>query len=190
VFTTFSVFLDACVLVPNWLRDILLTSAQFELYRPLWSAAILDEMQRTLIDRIGLLEERAKYTRAQMEEAFPEASVTGYEAIVNGMPVNEKDRHVLAAALVGHAQLIVTNNIRDFPQELLGPLQMRSQTADGFLSDLLARYPDELRRSLRFMTKNTGKTGNPQLTTYEVVQAIGATAPAFATAALLVFDIT
>lgn len=68
--TGFSVFLDACVLVPNWLRDILLTAAQFELYRPLWSPTVLDEMERALIRRIGVSDERAKYTRSVMESEF------------------------------------------------------------------------------------------------------------------------
>lgn len=188
--TGFSVFLDACVLVPNWLRDILLTAAQFELYRPLWSPTVLDEMERALIRRIGVSDERAKYTRSVMESEFREAEITGYEAIIPAMPVNEKDRHVLAAALVGHAQLIVTNNLKDFPAGLLEPMKMKAKTADTFLNDLLARFPDEMCDVLQFMADNTGKAGKPELSLYDIIQSIGATAPNFAASALLVYDIT
>lgn len=151
---------------------------------------MLDEMERTLINRIGLAEERAKYTRNTMEAAFPEARVMGYDLITAGMPVNEKDRHVLAAAVVGHAQLIVTNNLKDFPDAALSALGIKAKSADTFLNDLLARYPDDMLRVLQFMTDNTGKAGKPELSLYYVVQSLGATAPNFAASSLLLFNIT
>lgn len=146
-------------------------------------------MERTLVHRICLPPERAQYTRACMESAFPAGAVGGYEAVSASMPVNEKDRHVLAAALVGHAQLIVTNNVKDFPQTTLEPMGIRAKTADTFLNDLLARYRNEMLDVLHFMTENTGKAGKPELSLYNVVQNIGATAPNFAASALVVYNI-
>lgn len=190
MFTSFNVFLDACVLVPNWLRDILLTAAERELYRPLWSETVLDEMERALVNKRNLTSERARYTRQMMETAFPDAAVLGFEGLSPSMPINAKDQHVLAAALVGHAQLLVTDNSKDFPASILSTFRINVQTADEFLMDLLARYPDEILASLQFMAENTGKAGKPELTLYDCVRLIGATAPNFAGGALIRFDIT
>jgi len=167
-----------------------LTTAELELYRPRWSVTILDETRRTLINRIGMREDQVDYTLTQMQGAFPEALVTGYEAIASSMPVNEKDRHVMAAALVGRAELIVTNNLRDFPEDLLAPLGLKACDADSFLMDLLARHRDRVHEALQFMADNTGKAGKPELSLYDIVKNIAATAENFAAAALYLFDIT
>lgn len=167
-----------------------MTAAELELYRPLWSPAVLGEMERTLLNKIGLEDKQSARIRSQLESFFPEALVTGFDPLIAGMPVNEKDRHVLAAAITGHAQLIVTDNIRHFPEELLKPLGMHAKTADAFLMDLLARYPQEILEALEFMTENTGKAGKPELSLYDILTAVGKTTPNFAAAALIAYRIT
>lgn len=190
MFTSFTVFLDACVLVPNWLRDVLLTAADFELYRPRWSPTVLAETRNALITKRRLTAEQADYTLATMTTYFPEAMVEGYESIVPGMPAHHKDRHVVAAALVGHAQLIVTNNIKDFQTDQIRSLGLDVRSADTFLMDLLARYEAEMKSVLQFMADNTGKAGKPELSTYDILQNIAATAKNFAAAALFKYEIT
>ena len=72
---------------------------------------------------------------AQMDAAFPEASVEPASCLVSsltGVP-DEKDRHVLAAAIAGHAQVIVTNNLKHFPQAYLIQFDILCQSADDFL---------------------------------------------------------
>ncbi|MDR1442331.1 MAG: PIN domain-containing protein, partial [Bifidobacteriaceae bacterium] len=72
------ILLDACVLVPISLCDVLLDLADAELFEPAWSAAILQETRRTLVVKRGLAPERADRRIAQMVSAFPLGEVTGF----------------------------------------------------------------------------------------------------------------
>ena len=92
----FPAFLDTCVLYPAALTDLLLRIAEHEVYRPHWSPDVVAELQRNLAEVIT--EEAARRRIDAMCRAFPEASVTGYESLVDGMTCDPKDRHVLAAA--------------------------------------------------------------------------------------------
>ncbi|MDG4833598.1 PIN domain-containing protein [Solwaraspora sp. WMMD1047] len=115
----FSALLDANVLVPNVLRDTLLLVAESGLYRPLWSGDILAEVRRTVLRlRPDIRPDRLDYTFSRMNEAFEGACVTGYQSIIPHMSNDDGDRHVLAAAVVGRADLIVTRNLSDFPISL------------------------------------------------------------------------
>lgn len=110
----FSGFLDACVLYPSALRDTLLRVAERDLYRPLWSERVLAET-RTVMIRKGMPAERADYSLRCMGVAFEDSIVTGWEDLESSMRNHPKDRHVLAAAVRGHADVLVTFNLRDFP---------------------------------------------------------------------------
>lgn len=110
----FIVVLDANVLFPFTLRDTLLRAAALHFYQVRWTAQILDEMTRNLVSTGTMQEDKATRLRAIMEREFPEAEVTGYELFIDSMPNDEKDRHVLAAAVKGGAQVIATANLRDF----------------------------------------------------------------------------
>lgn len=112
----FSALLDANVLVPNALRDTLLRVAEADFYRPLWSQGILAETRRTILRlRPSVDPERLDAMFACMNEAFSDALVAGYESLVEGMTNDMGDRHVLAAAVAGRADVIVTNNVKHFP---------------------------------------------------------------------------
>jgi hypothetical protein len=69
---SFRAVLDSCVLVPYLLCDVLLHLAEEDLYDPLWSADILDKVQRTLVDKLGVERERAARRVGQMRRAFPD----------------------------------------------------------------------------------------------------------------------
>jgi len=150
--TAFPVVLDACVLCNATIRDFILWAAQLALYRPLWSKDILDEVRRTLT-QFGLQASRIEYLIEQMTAAFPEAVVVGYESIVPVMANHEKDRHVLAAAVISKAQLIVTENQRDFPAEAMEPYQIETIGADDFLRDLLDVDKERMLDVLTILTK-------------------------------------
>jgi predicted nucleic acid-binding protein len=111
----FPAVLDTCVLVPMYLCDTLLRLAEAETYRPLWSAEILEELRRTLVDAIGLDEAAVNRRLTQLRRSFPDAEVAGYEDLIPAMTTQEKDRHVAAAAVRTNAEVIVTFNVRDFP---------------------------------------------------------------------------
>jgi predicted nucleic acid-binding protein len=126
----FNALLDACVLYPVYVRDTLLSIAESGLYRVLWSEEILDETRRNILDDNPHLRDTAQLdkTFAAMRRAFPDAIVTGHEAIIDQMTNHPKDRHVLAAAVVGGAQVLVTNNIRDFADISVAPYHLDVQT--------------------------------------------------------------
>ena len=68
-----------------------------------------------------------------MKSSFPEAMVTGYEPLIEKMLNEEKDRHVVAAAVVAKADAILTTNSKDFPAHCLQPFGIEKLTPDGFL---------------------------------------------------------
>lgn len=137
----FRVVLDACVLYPMHLRDVLLQAAAEGLYQVSWSKEILDEATRNLVANLQVGEPKAARLVSVMSAAFPEAAVTGYEHLVDAMRNDPKDRHVVAAAVKVGAQVIVTDNIRDFS---LMPEGIEAQTADEFLCNLLDLNPERM----------------------------------------------
>lgn len=120
----FAVVLDTCVLWPSLQRDFLLSLAVEGLYRPLWSSVILDELNyhesQKLVDRgvpVGEAASRAEALVAQMAEHFDDARVEGWEPLEGTFHLPDpNDEHVLAAAVMGGAGAIVTENLKDFPK--------------------------------------------------------------------------
>jgi predicted nucleic acid-binding protein len=136
----FPALLDACVLIPIKLTDLLLRLAEANTYRILWSTGVLDEVERTLV-RLGVHPDKARTRIQQMCDTFPDAMVTGYEALIPAMTNHDKDRHVLAAAVRADAAVIVTNNLKDFPHSALDPYDIDAVHPDDFLLDQLDLYP-------------------------------------------------
>lgn len=131
----YTVLIDACVLIPISLADLLLRLAEDPpLYSPRWSPDILVEIERNLTSPpFHLHPDKARYRIACMESAFPEALVTGYESIVENMTNHENDRHILAAAVVGKCNAILTSNSKDFPVKCLEPFGIERLLPDDFL---------------------------------------------------------
>lgn len=136
----FPALLDTCVLYPAYLCDTLLRLAEAEGYRPLWSADILTELQRNVVEA-GVPADRVFRRIAHMTRSFPDAMVTGYDTLVDGMTNDPKDRHVLAAAVRANAEVIVTFNMRDFPEPALKAYDVAAIHPDDFLLDQLDLYP-------------------------------------------------
>lgn len=118
----FVVVYDACVLYPDLLRDLLVRLAREGMVQAKWTEEILDEVFDNLREnRPDLDPNRLKRTRTLMNAALRDCLVRNYEAlipVIEGLP-DPDDRHVLAAAIRAHAQLIVTFNLKDFPAEVL-----------------------------------------------------------------------
>lgn len=130
------VILDACVLYPAPLRDLLLWMALSELYRPRWTEAIHEEWIRNLLaDRSDLSREKLERTRDLMNAAVPDCMIEGYEGLIDGLTLPDPDdRHVLAAAIHGSAEVIVTSNLADFPADILSGHGLRAEHPDDFIS--------------------------------------------------------
>lgn len=137
----FPAFLDACVLVPINLTEVMLRLASAKAFRPLWSADVLAEVQRTL-PKVGVTPEKAEQRINVMRTHFPDAEVTGYQGLIPKMSCDQKDRHVLAAAVRANAELIVTSNLKDFPNSALAPYDIDVVRPDHFLLDQLDLYPE------------------------------------------------
>lgn len=149
---TFSVVLDTCVLYPAHLRDTLLRLAERELFRPLWSQDILDELDRNLI-AAGIGTSSIKRLVAEMRGAFVDAEVEGYASLIPQMTCDPKDRHVLAAAVRANAAAIVTFNLDDFPAGSLAEYRIDVLHPDQFLLDLLDLTPQTVADELEQQAK-------------------------------------
>lgn len=134
----YTAVLDANVLYQALSRDLLLSLAHADLYSAKWSAHIRDEWTRSLLRDRPAMEAQIAAAAQAMEDAIPDCLVVGYEHLIEGLKLPDgDDRHVLAAAIVGHADAIVTFNEKDFPKEVLDPLGVEIQTPDEFVLNQL-----------------------------------------------------
>lgn len=142
----YTAILDANVLYPALLRDMLLSLAHADLYSAKWSAHIRDEWVRSLLRDRPDMAEKIQAAAHAMEQAIPDCMVTGYEHLIDSLELPDpNDRHVLAAAIAGHADAIITWNAKDFPQVLLDPFGIELQTPDEFvLNQVMLRGPTSL----------------------------------------------
>jgi len=153
------VVLDACVLVNAALRDSLLRLAEPpRLYLPRWSSEIIEEMTRTLEEKIGLTLRQTDYLVSEMKAHFAEAWVDGYHALLPEMKNHAKDRHVLAAAAHAGADTIVTFNLKHFPAESLASWEITAQSPDEFLVGLFGAAPDVVYSKIREQAERHGGT--------------------------------
>jgi predicted nucleic acid-binding protein len=113
------VLADANVLYSAILRDLLMEIAVRRGILLRWTDAIQDEWKRALLkNRLDVTAEQLRRTQQRMEAALPDARVTGYESLIDGLTLPDADdRHVLAAAITTGASLIVTFNTVDFPTD-------------------------------------------------------------------------
>ncbi|MFI9008523.1 PIN domain-containing protein [Actinosynnema sp. NPDC053489] len=144
----FPVFLDTCVLLKPYLCDTLLSIAESGIYRPLWSAGVLAELERNLLKR-GASVDQVAHRIDQMSRHFPDARVAGYEDLIDSMENHPNDRHVLAAAVRGAAEVLVTENLKDFPAAALERYDVVAVHQDDFLQDQLELFPGAIHSALR-----------------------------------------
>lgn len=131
----FTAILDACVLYPAPIRDILLNLADLEIYAPKWSEIIQEEWVRNLLkNRPDLSKPKLQRTVQAMNAAFPDAEVHSFEELIDLLELPDSgDRHVLAAGIKCKADAIITFNTKDFPRENVDQYNIEVYTPDTFL---------------------------------------------------------
>jgi hypothetical protein len=131
--------LDANILYPAPIRDLFLQLAAMDLFHARWTADIHGEWIEALLRRDPLRDRVAlERTRSLMDQATRDALITDYESLVPTLSLPDpNDRHVLAAAIVGHCDVIVTQNLTDFPDKVLTSFGIVAQHPDAFLLEML-----------------------------------------------------
>lgn len=142
---------DANVIYPAPLRDLLMGFAVAGLFRARWT----DEIHREWIGNLLANEphrERVKLerTRELMNKAVLDCLITGYEEIIETLTLPDSDdRHVLAAAICGRADVIVTFNLKDFPKPVLDTFEIEAIHPDDFICHLLDFEPSQVCDALK-----------------------------------------
>ena len=168
----FTALFDACVLYPAPLRDILLRLACGNLFRARWSAQIHDEWIRSLLQNRPDLAGKLQRTRDAMDRAVADCLVTGHEVLIPGLILPDpNDRHVLAAAILGRADVIVTFNLKDFPAAVLGGYGIEAQHPDVFIRHVLDL--DE-----KVALHSAGPSCKPEITAKDGGRILGCLVPA------------
>lgn len=131
------VVLDACVLANFSLCDTLVRLAEPpHLYEPRWSGDIIQETTRTLKSKLGWPKALTAHLEAELQAHFDGAWISGYEPLIARMTNDERDRHVVAAAVHSGSQIILTLNLRHFRLEHLEPWRVRALHPQSFLIEL------------------------------------------------------
>lgn len=176
----FTALLDTCVLWPSLQRDLLLSLAAEGMYRPVWSSAILAELQhsesakhRRHGESDDVAATRAVHLIARMREAFTDAETAGWEGLEGsyGLP-DPDDEHVVAAAVVAGAGAIITLNLKDFPADRL-PRGIETLSPAQFAFNTVSLDPH---RAVQVIWKIAGRSGQhgPTLTIDELLDLLAA----------------
>lgn len=146
----FVAILDANVMFPMRVRDVLLTFAHDGLFRARLTDEIIDEWRRGLIRLKPGLTVSIDRQITLIRTSFDECIVTGHMPLIHGLTLPDPDdRHVLAAAIRCSAQVIVTENHRHFPEDVLDEYGIETVSPDNFLVGTFELFPMDAVRSLR-----------------------------------------
>ncbi|MDX2247996.1 MAG: PIN domain-containing protein [Bacteroidia bacterium] len=177
----FTAVLDASVLFSAPLRDLLMRLAARDLYKPKWTELIhIEWMSAILKRRPDINQKQVERTREQMDAFVLDAIVTDFEALIPGLNLPDpNDRHVLAAAIKGQADIIITNNLKDFPSGVLSLYNIQAKHPDTFIFELMELAGPEVLITMRIhrsKLQNPPKTPEEYLATMEkqgLVQTVG-----------------
>src|SRR5690606_2705553 len=165
----FTCVLDTNVIYPIEIRDILFWFASYDLFTPKWSNHIFSEWE-DVMRRKDISEEEIKKRVGKAQLAFPDALVDNYEPLVESLTLpDENDRHVLAAAIKTNANIIVTNNVKDFPAEYLASFGLTVKNADDFITDTIDLNNDVALEAFRMMVMNRT---NPDFDEFEILDRL------------------
>jgi len=169
------VVLDACVLANFSLCDTLLRLAEPpRLFEPKWSEEIIQETTGTLELKLGWPHSLTAHFEKELRAHFSEAWISGYELLIPKMTNNEKDRHIVAAAVHGEAGIILTLNLRHFRPEHLATWGVRALHPQSFLIEI---YRQE---QAVVMTKLEQQAADRSRSLRQLLDILNGTVPDFA----------
>lgn len=165
----FTCVLDTNIIYPIEIRDVLFWFAHYELFTPKWSNHIFDEWEKVMKEK-GVGEEEIKKRTNRANLAFPDALVSNYEPLIETLTLPDlKDRHVMAAAIKTNANVIITNNLKDFPKDYLGTFGLSVKSADDFITDIIDLNHEKAVEAFRKLVLNRR---NPDLDEFEVLDIL------------------
>ena len=138
----YTAVLDACVLFSRLQRDVLLSLAHADLYTARWTQEIEREWASSLVEKYPDAAEKIPLLVEHMREAIPDCLIVDYAPLIASIQLpDESDRHVLAAAIRGNADAIVSLNTKDFPAAVLATFDIEIQTPDQFVLNQIMLNP-------------------------------------------------
>jgi predicted nucleic acid-binding protein len=163
--------LDACVLYPAPLRDLLLSFADKGLFNPKWSDEIQNEWSRNLLsNRPDLSKAQLQKTIEAMNSAFPDSNVENFTSFIYNIKLPDPDdRHVVAAAIRSKADFIVTYNLKDFPKSIENEYGIEILHPDEFLCNIYDSNPEKAQNAFMNMVN---RLKNPPKSKTEVIQIL------------------
>jgi predicted nucleic acid-binding protein len=178
----YTVVLDANVLYPALVRDMLLSLATAGLYHARWTMQIHDEWARNLAKNRPEIADRLPEVVAQMNRAVPDCLVENYEGLIPAIQLTDQDdRHVVAAAIAGHADAIVSFNVDDFPLNELEKYNIEIQHPDTFVLNQIHLHKI---CALSAIKRMRARWRNPAFTAQELVSTLEARGLPFSADAL------
>lgn len=169
--SSYTALYDACVLYPAPVRDILMQVALTDLFRARWTNKIHEEwIRNVLANREDLSREQLERTKRLMNEHARDALITDYQYLIESVELpDEDDRHVLASAIHGRADVIVTYNLDDFPEDNLSQYNLEAQHPDTFLTHLNDLDQPKVCRAVKKVRK---RLTNPEIHVDEYFQIL------------------
>ncbi|WP_172331823.1 RSP_2648 family PIN domain-containing protein [Mangrovicoccus sp. HB161399] len=140
--------LDACVLFPTLTRGLLLDAAEAGVFVPLWSPRIAFEWTNAAARETPAAQVAAE--AGALAARWPEAEIAVPDGAADGLSLPDPDdTHVLAAAIAGRAEAIVTFNLKDFPGRTLARHGIMPWHPDPFLLEALREAEAPMLAALR-----------------------------------------
>lgn len=166
-----TILYDACVLYPAPLRDFLMELAITGLFKARWTDQIHQEWIRNVLkNRSDLTLDKLTRTKQMMNACVLDCLVTGYEDIIETITLPDlDDRHVLAAAIQGEADIILTFNLNDFPISTTQNYGIAAQHPDDFVMSLIDLYPETI---CQVIEKHRSRLKRPPKTADEYLETL------------------
>lgn len=169
------VLLDANVIVDAQMRDLFCRLAEADLIDLHWSGEIIAECRRVLTESLRLEGSKVDRLIAALGRAFPDAAIVGYEPLIDDLELPDADdRHVLAAAVHGECDWIVTDNVRDFPDDKVDPYHLLAITVDDALVLLAGAFRTQL---AAVVDRQVAALRRPAMTRQAFVRRLAVRAP-------------